>query len=90
MIKTKKYKIKISPSRLYIIYEVILVHIYNRYKWNDLFWRTPVGTASVITTNICLTKDLNKNVIGASITGRNWEIIENLQKVFDQFTNSGL
>ena len=33
------------------------------------------GTASAITTDICLTKDRNKNIIGASITASNWEII---------------
>ena len=34
-------------------------------------WRT----ASAIITNICLTKDLNKNIIGASITASIWKII---------------
>ena len=33
------------------------------------------GTASAITTNICLTKDWNKNIIGASITATIWKII---------------
>ena len=33
------------------------------------------GTTSAITTNICLTKDWNKNVIGASITANIWKII---------------
>ena len=33
------------------------------------------ATASAITTNICLTKNWNKNIIGASITGRISKII---------------
>ena len=33
------------------------------------------GTAFAITTNICLTKDLNKNIIGALIAASIWEII---------------
>ena len=33
------------------------------------------GTASAITTNICLTKDWNKNVAGASSTASIWKII---------------
>ena len=33
------------------------------------------GTASAITMNICLTKDCNKNIIGASITASIWKII---------------
>ena len=33
------------------------------------------GTGSAITTNICLTKDWNKNIIGASITASIWKII---------------
>ena len=32
------------------------------------------GTAFAITTNICLTKDLNKNIIGALIAASIWEI----------------
>ena len=34
------------------------------------------GTTSAITTNICLTRDWNKNIIGASITASIWEKIE--------------
>ena len=33
------------------------------------------GTASAITTNICLTKDWNKNIVSASITASIWKII---------------
>ena len=33
------------------------------------------GTASAIATNICLTKDRNKNKTGASITASIWKII---------------
>ena len=33
------------------------------------------GTASAITTKIYLTKDRNKNIIGASITATAWKII---------------
>ena len=33
------------------------------------------GTAFAITTNICLTKDLNKNIIGALIAASIGEII---------------
>ena len=33
------------------------------------------GTASVVTIDIFLTKDWNKNVIDASITASNWEVI---------------
>ena len=33
------------------------------------------GTASAITTKIYLTKDWNKNIIGASITATIWKII---------------
>ena len=31
------------------------------------------GTASAITTNICLTKDWSKNIIGGPVTGTIWE-----------------
>ena len=61
---------KICPWHLFIIYEVISLHIYNRYKS-----RTPVGTAFAIATNICLTKDLNKNIVGALIAASIWKII---------------
>ena len=47
-------------------------------------------SVSEITTNICLIKDWNKNIIGASITASTWKIIlkdisknkENFQKGF--------
>ena len=65
---------------LSIIYEAILFHIYNRYRPNDLFWRTPVGD-SFCNYNEHLTKDWNKNIIGDSITGCNWKIIsKNISK----------
>ena len=32
------------------------------------------GTVSAITANICLTKDCNKNITGASITARIWKV----------------
>ena len=38
------------------------------------------GFASAITTNICLTKDLNKKKIGASITVSIWKIISKNMK----------
>ena len=31
------------------------------------------GTVSTLTTNICLTKDWNKNIIGASVTAKHLE-----------------
>ena len=47
------------------------------------------GTASAITANICLTKDWNENIIGASVTASIGKIIsksisnkENLQRGF--------
>ena len=32
------------------------------------------GTVSAITANICLTKDCNKNITGASIKARIWKV----------------
>ena len=48
LIKTKKYKIRISPRHLSIIYEVIPLHIYNEYRSNDLSRREPVGACFCI------------------------------------------
>ena len=48
LIKTKKYKIRISPRHLSIIYEVIPLHIYNEYRSNDLSRRAPVGACFCI------------------------------------------
>ena len=44
------------------------------------------GTASAITTDICLTKDRNKNIIGDSITASNWEIVsKNISQSKEKF-----
>ena len=56
------------------------------------------GTASAITTNICLTKDSNKDIIGVSITASIWKIISKIyhkikktfKKFFNQSTNCGM
>ena len=53
------------------------------------------GTASTITKDISLTKDWNKNIIGASIIQQVFgklfrKIKKTFKKVFDQSTNSGL
>ena len=64
-----------SPWHLPIIYEVMPLHIYNRYTSNIPFWKHLWRTASAIATGIFLTEDWNKNIAGASITANNWEII---------------
>ena len=55
------------------------------------------GIAFAISTNICLTKDWNQNIIGALMTASIRKIIRKIykikkafKKVFDQCTNSGL
>ena len=38
------------------------------------------GNASAITTSICLTKDLNKNIIGVSVAASIWQITSKNKK----------
>ena len=72
---SKLKSIKKKRYLLDIIYKVIPLHIYNMYRSYDLFEEQLRKTSSAITVDICLIKDWNKNIIGASITASNWEII---------------
>ena len=58
-----------------IIYEVTRLHIYNGYRSNDFLEEHMWGTAFAITKNSCLTKDWNKNMIGASIAASICKVI---------------
>ena len=66
LIRTEQYKIKISPRHLSIVYEVIPFHICNRCR--------------LLRTDICLTKDGNKNIICTSTLASNQNVFsKNIQ-----------